>query len=175
MNMDYKSLSSISVSDIESLGISTDHAATLHHRLTELIGIHGADAPATWQSITTNILNPQLPFSFHQMLYYGCFKDYGPDPPAWLPDPKTVSLTNVGRLLERRGKEFLGSAYKDPITSFTDFHKFSLSNPEVQLQALVFSRFVLLFVIVIVYCFRFIGKLCSMKSTYRFLNHPNAF
>ncbi|CAL5186757.1 unnamed protein product [Lathyrus oleraceus] len=131
MNMDYKSLSSISVSDIESLGISTHHAATLHHRLTELIGIHGADAPATWQSITTNILNPQLPFSFHQMLYYGCFKDYGPDPPAWLPDPKTVSLTNVGRLLERRGKEFLGSAYKDPITSFTDFHKFSLSNPEV--------------------------------------------
>ncbi|CAI8589551.1 unnamed protein product [Vicia faba] len=131
MNTDYKPLSSISVSDIESLGISTDHAASLHHRLTELIGIHGTNTPATWQNITTNILNPQLPFQFHQMLYYGCFKDYGPDPPAWLPDPKSVSFTNVGRLLERRGKEFLGSAYKDPITSFADFHKFSLSNPQV--------------------------------------------
>lgn len=42
-------------------------------------------------------------------------------------------LTNVGRLLERRGKEFLGSAYKDPITSFSDFQKFSVSNPEVLL------------------------------------------
>jgi hypothetical protein len=42
-----------------------------------------------------------------------------------------VTLTNVGRLLERRGKEFLGSAYKDPITSFADFQKFSVSNPEV--------------------------------------------
>jgi hypothetical protein len=44
---------------------------------------------------------------------------------------ENVTLTNVGRLLERRGKEFLGSAYKDPITSFADFQKFSVSNPEV--------------------------------------------
>lgn len=92
MNMDYKSLSSISVSDIESLGIAADRAATLHQRLTELIGIHGADTPATWKNIITNILDPQLPFEFHQMLYYGCFKDYGPDPPAWLPDPYVRSL-----------------------------------------------------------------------------------
>lgn len=85
--MAYKSLSSISVTEIESLGIARDHAATLHQRLTELIAIHGTDTPATWQNITSNILNPELPFSFHQMMYYGCFKDYGLDPPAWLPDP----------------------------------------------------------------------------------------
>lgn len=40
-------------------------------------------------------------------------------------------LTNVGQLLERRGKEFLGSAYKDPISSFSNFQEFSVSNPEV--------------------------------------------
>lgn len=40
-------------------------------------------------------------------------------------------LTNVGQLLERRGKEFLGSRYKDPISSFSDFQEFSVSNPEV--------------------------------------------
>lgn len=44
-----------------------------------------------------------------------------------------ATLTNVGKLLEKRGKEFLGSAYKDPITSFSDFQKFSVSNPEVWL------------------------------------------
>lgn len=44
-----------------------------------------------------------------------------------------AALTNVGKLLEKRGKEFLGSAYKDPITSFSDFQKFSVSNPEVWL------------------------------------------
>lgn len=41
--------------------------------------------------------------------------------------------TNVGQLLERRGKEFLGPKYKDPISSFSDFQEFSVSNPEVVL------------------------------------------
>lgn len=44
---------------------------------------------------------------------------------------ESATLTNVWQLLERRGKEFLGSAYKDPITSFDAFQKFSVSNPEV--------------------------------------------
>ena len=44
---------------------------------------------------------------------------------------ETAVLTNAGRLLERRGKEFLGSRYKDPINSFSDFQEFSVSNPEV--------------------------------------------
>jgi len=44
---------------------------------------------------------------------------------------ESAALTNVWQLLERKGEEFLGSAYKDPITSFDDFQKFSVSNPEV--------------------------------------------
>ncbi|KAF1892704.1 hypothetical protein Lal_00042593 [Lupinus albus] len=129
--MGLKSLSSISVSDIESLGISREAATSLHERVSEIINTHGDCSPSTWQNITRSILNPELPFSFHQMLYYSCYKDYGPDPPAWIPDLENAALTNVGLLLERRGKEFLGSGYKDPITSFSDFQKFSVSNPEV--------------------------------------------
>ncbi|XP_027335945.1 probable acyl-activating enzyme 17, peroxisomal isoform X3 [Abrus precatorius] len=85
--MAYKSLGSITVSDIESHGITRESAATLHERLKEIIGVHGAGTPATWQHISSSILNPELPFSFHQMLYYGCYNDHGPDPPAWIPDP----------------------------------------------------------------------------------------
>ncbi|KAL2340602.1 hypothetical protein Fmac_008542 [Flemingia macrophylla] len=129
--MAHKSLSLITVSDIESLGIAREDAATLHQRLTEIIGIHGDNTPATWQLISNTLLRPELPFSFHQMLYYACYKDYGADAPAWVPDPDSAALTNVWQLLERRGEEFLGSAYKDPITSFDDFQKFSVSNPEI--------------------------------------------
>lgn len=43
----------------------------------------------------------------------------------------SVNLTNVGKLLEENGKEFLGSKYVNPITSFRDFQEFSVSNPEV--------------------------------------------
>ncbi|KAG4957310.1 hypothetical protein JHK85_043690 [Glycine max] len=127
----YKSLSSITVSDIESHGIAREDAATLHQGLAEIIETHSNGTPATWQHVSNSILNPELPFSFHQMLYYGCYKDYGPDPPAWIPNRESAALTNVWQLLERKGEEFLGSAYKDPITSFDDFQKFSVSNPEI--------------------------------------------
>ncbi|XP_010497647.1 PREDICTED: probable acyl-activating enzyme 17, peroxisomal, partial [Camelina sativa] len=65
------------------------------------------------------------------MLYYGCYKDFGPDPPAWIPDPKVASSTNVGKLLKRRGKVLLGDDYKNPVSSFSTFQEFSVSNPEV--------------------------------------------
>jgi len=39
--------------------------------------------------------------------------------------------TNLGRLMETHGSQLLGaSSYKDPITSFPLFHKFSVQNPE---------------------------------------------
>ncbi|XP_078443646.1 acyl-activating enzyme 17 isoform X2 [Wolffia australiana] len=38
--------------------------------------------------------------------------------------------TNIGRLLQKHGERFLGSAYKDPVSSFLEFQKFSSSNPE---------------------------------------------
>ena len=93
LRMAYKSLSSITVLDIESHGIEKEEATTLHQRLTEIIKIHGGGTPATWQHLSSSsFLSPELPFSFHQMLYYGCYKDFGPDPPAWIPEPYVVSF-----------------------------------------------------------------------------------
>ncbi|XP_050236449.1 probable acyl-activating enzyme 17, peroxisomal [Mercurialis annua] len=129
--MAYKSLDSISVSDIEALGISSTTAENLFKQVSDIITNHGAATPESWNRISNNVLNPDLPFSFHQMMYYGCFKDFGPDPPAWLPDSGSAGLTNVGKLLEKRGNEFLGSLYVDPISSFSAFQVFSVSNPEV--------------------------------------------
>ncbi|XP_055825588.1 hexanoyl-CoA synthase isoform X2 [Solanum dulcamara] len=128
----HQPLRSVTVEDIQALqGISSDAAAQLHRKLTEVIANYGADATKTWQHISQYLLTPDLPFAFHQMMYYGCYFDYGPDPPAWLPDPEAAKLTNIGKLLERRGKELLGSSYKDPISSFSDFQEFTVSNLEM--------------------------------------------
>lgn len=58
---------------------------------------------------------------------------------------ESAILTNVGQMLERHGKEFLGSRYKDPISSFSHFQEFSVSNPEVGLmyEICIFSSLVL--------------------------------
>lgn len=86
--MAYKSLDSITRSDLKALGISDDVSYKLLRDLQDIIRNHSsATPPERWIEISRRILHPDLPFSFHQMMYYGCYKDYGPDPPAWLPDP----------------------------------------------------------------------------------------
>ncbi|EXC25137.1 putative acyl-activating enzyme 17 [Morus notabilis] len=126
-----KSLDGVTASNIAALGIAPDVADGLHGRIAEVVRIYGPANPDTWRQISTRVLSPDLPFAFHQMLYHSCFNGFGPDPPAWIPDPEAAILTNVGKLLERRGKEFLGSRYKDPISNFSDFQEFSVTNPEV--------------------------------------------
>ncbi|KAL6177932.1 hypothetical protein ACLB2K_049453 [Fragaria x ananassa] len=110
--MAHKSLDTVTIADIESLGIEPELANRLHGSLAKIIADHGAASPDTWRNITGHLLSPDLPFSFHQMM-------------------ETAVLTNASRLLERQGKVFLGSRYKDPISSFSDFQEFSVSNPEV--------------------------------------------
>lgn len=83
----YKSLDSITASDIAALGIAPEVAERLHGRLAEVLRNYGSATPDTWRNISKHILSPDLPFSFHQVMYYGCYKDFGPDPPAWIPDP----------------------------------------------------------------------------------------
>lgn len=134
--MSYKALDEVAVADIEAQGIPSQSAEQIHRKLSQIIRDHGPGSPLTWKSISKDVLTPELPFSFHQMVYYGCYKDYGLDPPAWLPDSQYAISSNVGQLLERRGKEFLGSKYKDPISSFSDFQAFSVSNPELYWKSL---------------------------------------
>ncbi|OAY59313.1 probable acyl-activating enzyme 17, peroxisomal [Manihot esculenta] len=129
--MDNKVLDAISVSDIEALGISSPLAHKLCKDVADIVANYGAATPQTWTHISKHVLHPDLPFSFHQMMFNACYKDFGTDPPAWSPDLKSAALTNVGHLLERRGKEFLGSLYVDPISSFSAFQEFSVSNPEL--------------------------------------------
>lgn len=131
MAQSHKSLDSITIEDIAALGIASEVAQHLHLKLNEIVGKYGAASPRTWQHISRDLLNPDLPFPLHQMMYYGCYKDFGTDPPAWLPELENAKATNVGQLLERRGKEFLGSKYEDPILSFSNFQEFSVSSPEV--------------------------------------------
>lgn len=83
----YKSLDCIAAADIAALGIPDETADQLHRQLAGIIKNHGVGTSQTWQAISEDLLRPELPFSLHQMMYYGCYKHFGPDPPAWLPDP----------------------------------------------------------------------------------------
>ncbi|XP_066399362.1 probable acyl-activating enzyme 17, peroxisomal isoform X2 [Miscanthus floridulus] len=124
----HKPLGAITADDLAAAAPGSD-ATALHSALRRALDSHGP--AAVWGELCRSVLRPSVPFAVHRMLYYGCFAGFpSPTPPAWIPDPKEAALTNVGRVLEARGKDFIGDAYKDPITSFPDLHKFSNENPE---------------------------------------------
>ncbi|KAL5987576.1 putative acyl-activating enzyme 17, peroxisomal [Asimina triloba] len=140
--MAFRPLDQVTAAEISAVGIPMKEAEELYQRLTQIVRCYGAGSPQTWKNISKSLLRPDLPFAFHQMMYYGCYSSYyttsssssesdSPLPPAWIPDPEIAVATNIGQMLEKHGKEFLGMKYKDPISSFSDFQEFSFSNPEV--------------------------------------------
>ncbi|TVU09398.1 hypothetical protein EJB05_42870 [Eragrostis curvula] len=127
----HKPLSAITADDLAAAAPGSD-AATLNSAVWRALDSRGGDGPAAvWGELCRSVLRPAVPFAVHRMLYYGCFAGFpSSTPPAWTPDPEEAALTNVGRVLEMRGRELIGDSYKDPITSFSDLHKFSNENPE---------------------------------------------
>lgn len=126
----HKPLGAITAEDLAVAG--PGEAAALHSAVRRALDARGAARPAAvWGELSRAVLRPGIPFAVHRMLYYGCYA-WSPSstPPAWTPDPEEAVLTNVGRVLEARGRELIGEAYKDPIASFRDFHKFSNENPD---------------------------------------------
>uniref|UniRef100_A0A7N0T1M9 AMP-dependent synthetase/ligase domain-containing protein n=1 Tax=Kalanchoe fedtschenkoi TaxID=63787 RepID=A0A7N0T1M9_KALFE len=131
MESPYKSLNDVAADDIIAAGVASPEAEKLLTELAKIVSECGSGGVETWGRISERILTPELPFAVHQMLYYGCYKDFGQDPPVWLPDRKSAEETNVGQLLQRCGSELFGDRYKDPISSFSDFQEFSVLNQEV--------------------------------------------
>lgn len=117
--------------EISALGFSSGESHSIYREVVEILEEHGASLPETWREISSRILTPDQPFSLHQMMFYGCYAEYQSDaPPAWIPKMEDAVLTNVGSILEKHGKDLLGLSYKDPISSFADFQKYSVSHPE---------------------------------------------
>ena len=94
----------LSTSDLTGLGLNTASAAALAERLKAI----PRDMPPTeqWRRVSREILTPDLPFPVHRALYervYAGWRAADGPAPAWLPDPRDVSRTNIGRLMARRG------------------------------------------------------------------------
>ncbi|CAL4919623.1 unnamed protein product [Urochloa decumbens] len=96
----------------------------------------GAAGDAVWAAVAAaGVLRPEHPHALHQLVYYSVYAGWdraarGP-PPYWFPSPIDCKQTNLGRLMEENGPKLLGSSYKDPISSFNHFYRFSVENQEV--------------------------------------------
>lgn len=130
-----KSISELGSDDLVQAGLPINEAKDFELVLKQTMSSTKATAGELWRQIVAQrLLKPSHPHELHQLVYYSVYADWdvsnkGP-PPYWFPSLYQSRHTNLGRLMEVHGSQLLGTSYKDPITSFGLFQKFSVQNPE---------------------------------------------
>ncbi|KAJ3670183.1 hypothetical protein LUZ60_010507 [Juncus effusus] len=125
--------------EIEPSDVSTEASVSLQEAEKFVSSLRRAAAehrsePAIWAAVAP-LLRPEHPHALHQLVYYSVYARWdstsrGP-PPYWFPSPLDCKQTNLGKVMESHGPKFFGSKYKDPITSYNLFQKFSVQHPDI--------------------------------------------
>ncbi|KAF7807068.1 putative acyl-activating enzyme 18, peroxisomal [Senna tora] len=134
-----KSISDLGVEDLVQAGLTIEDAKRFDEALKEtILRVNGSesDPRELWrQLVARRLLKPWHPHTLHQLVYYSVYANWdasanGP-PLYWFPSLGHARQANLGRIMEMYGPKLLGTSYKDPITSYNLFHKFSVEHPEV--------------------------------------------
>ncbi|KAL8159494.1 hypothetical protein V2J09_001031 [Rumex salicifolius] len=134
--MGRKSISEINSADLVTAGLSAEEAAALHRAIRDVIDKVGDNPKELWaEMVARRLMRPNHPHALHQLIYYSVYSRWdesllGP-PPYWFPSPYDSKNSNLGRVMEIHGPRLLGKLYKDPITSYSTFQKFTVENPEI--------------------------------------------
>ncbi|KAA0040067.1 putative acyl-activating enzyme 18, peroxisomal [Cucumis melo var. makuwa] len=132
-----KSIWELGIEDLVKTGLNLHEAVEFNRILKNVLSTAQRSKPAeVWRELMAKrALKPTHPFELHRLLYYSVYANWnistnGP-PPYWFPSLNQSKLTNLGKIMELHGPKLLGASYKDPISSFSLFQKFSIQNPEI--------------------------------------------
>ncbi|KAM7497541.1 hypothetical protein LguiA_021955 [Lonicera macranthoides] len=138
-------ISEVGVEEVVRAGLQEEEEAKRFVKLLKeeihRTGGGSSDPKELWRNLVARrLLEPSHPHALHQLLYYAVYHNYpvsvnGP-PLYWFPSISQSISTNLGRLMETHGTKLLGASYKDPISSFSLFQKFSVQRPEEKLSIL---------------------------------------
>ncbi|XP_071697407.1 probable CoA ligase CCL12 [Rutidosis leptorrhynchoides] len=132
-----KTIQELELQDLLNAGLTPNDAKSLLIKFKFIMSETTNSNPVElWRQITSQrLLKSSHPHSLHQLVYNAVYGNYdasihGP-PLYWFPSDVDSKKSNLGRIMETHGPKLLGADYKDPITSFKQFHKFSAQHPEV--------------------------------------------
>ncbi|KAK7359246.1 hypothetical protein VNO77_01199 [Canavalia gladiata] len=135
-----KSIRELEVQDLLNAGLTLGEANELYGGVRDILSLSLSltEPSEIWRHLVTRrLLKPSYPHPLHQLLYYSVYHSshhhaqVPPPPLYWFPSLEHSKRSNLGRLMETYGPKLLGHSYKDPITSFPLFHKFSVQHPQV--------------------------------------------
>ncbi|KAJ0084945.1 hypothetical protein Patl1_29985 [Pistacia atlantica] len=129
-------ISEVGVEGLVQAGLTVNEAKEFDEILKETLRrSKGLGPREVWRELVAQkVLKPWHPHGLHQLVYYSVYNGWdassnGP-PLYWFPSINQSKLTNLGRVMEAYGPKLLGTLYKDPITSFSLFQKFTAEHPE---------------------------------------------
>ncbi|XP_055814584.1 probable CoA ligase CCL12 isoform X1 [Solanum dulcamara] len=128
-----KSISEVGIEDLVRAGVREDEAKWLMAELKAAIAKVGFSQKELWREVTARkLLKPSHPHTLHQLLYYSVYHNYHTGPPLyWFPSLNESRYTNLGRIMENHCPKLFRASYKDPISSFKEFHRFSVQHSEI--------------------------------------------
>ncbi|KAK7359225.1 hypothetical protein VNO77_01177 [Canavalia gladiata] len=134
-----KSIRELGVEDLVNAGLTAGEADELYGGVRDILSLSLSltEPSEIWRHVVTRrLLKPSYPHALHQLLYCSVYHSshhhaQAPPPLYWFPSLEHSKRSNLGRLMETYGPKLLGHSYKDPITSFPLFHKFSVQHPKV--------------------------------------------
>ncbi|MBD2206652.1 AMP-binding protein [Calothrix sp. FACHB-1219] len=90
----------LSLEQITACGISQETAAIMLPQINQWLS--SLPAAKCWQQLTHQILKPNQPFHFHELLYQTTFADWQTgQPPAWFPSNEQIQSTNIAALMKQ--------------------------------------------------------------------------
>ncbi|MEE9130776.1 MAG: AMP-binding protein [Phycisphaerales bacterium] len=93
-------------SDLVLLGLTAEEAAALTAAIEQ--GAAEGDPEKAWRRIYTAILRPEHPFEAHLRAHEAVFANWDASKrpaPVWVPDPESITQTNLAKLMRDRGLE----------------------------------------------------------------------
>ncbi|XP_025683076.1 probable CoA ligase CCL12 [Arachis hypogaea] len=114
-----KSIRELGVCDFVNAGLSVAEAIEFDAFLREILSLCVFFTDIWFHIVTRRVLKPSQPHSLHHLVYYSLHR---------FPSLERARRTNLGRLMETYGPKLLGASYREPITSFPFFHKFSVEH-----------------------------------------------
>ena len=99
--------------DFVSLGLTPDVAGELSTAIEK--GLAEGDPEKAWRWICAEILRPQQPFEVHLRAHEAVFRKWDASKrpaPVWVPDPESITQTNLAKLMRDRGLDTYEALFK---------------------------------------------------------------
>ena len=91
--------------ELITAGLSKEEAEKLASDVTKILSSDSLSSEK-WRQISKQLLNPQIPFPVHQLLFKKTYQDSKEPNFIWIPSQQEIEQTNLYKYMQSQGKKY---------------------------------------------------------------------